>query len=56
MIVTPTLTRRYIDELIGHMQRVMHPFALILGSEAEKYLSKPAVEYFDQMGGIFLPK
>ncbi|MEK6886366.1 MAG: hypothetical protein AABW88_00890 [Nanoarchaeota archaeon] len=37
------VNKNYIEELVGEIRRVMNPFSIIFGSEAEKYLGKANV-------------
>ncbi|MEK6886264.1 MAG: hypothetical protein AABW88_00345 [Nanoarchaeota archaeon] len=53
------INKRYIDELVKEIRRVMNPFSIIFGTDAEKYLGKPdvlAIELRPDVGEVYHPK
>ena len=51
------LLERYITELAEEIKRVMNPFAIVVGLDAERYLGKPHVYCSDGSphGGVYIP-
>jgi len=48
------LGERYINEFAGEIKRVSHPFAIVIGFDASKYLGIPNIfEVPARMGGIY---
>ncbi len=55
--ITKQLTSRYIEELVQEIQRVMHPFAVIFGADARKYMGEPYMDIITpSSGGVYFPK
>ncbi len=55
--ITSQLTRRYIDELVREIRRVMNPFAIIFGANAQKYMGEPDLDIISpSSGGVYLQK
>lgn len=51
------LSTRYINELVKEIRRVMNPFGIIIGNNAEKYLGEPDVSAIlscSKIGGVYL--
>ena len=49
------LAHRYIEELVEEIKRVMSPFAIIIGLDAQKYMGIADVS-MDTLGGVYIRK
>jgi len=53
------LMKQYLEEMVIEIKRVMNPFSIIIGLDAEKYMSVADIKAMDRwtkMGGIYFQK
>ena len=54
-----SLSSKYIEELVEEIWRVMNPFGIIFGRDAQKYMGEPnipVIDYYPIAGGIYFPR